>query len=127
MGRDQVAEFEHNVWARFGDFGGGRLPRCLTRLARTNSSRRSERHCARARWLHEKWTFPRAFPAPIWPPTVGRGGLENRCRGNPPTEGSNPSPSAQLPCSSLNGRRSGLLTGRAAAAAKRPLMPLKAV
>ena len=25
---------------------------------------------------------------------VESGGLENRCRGNPPTEGSNPSPSA---------------------------------
>jgi hypothetical protein len=28
---------------------------------------------------------------------VERGGLENRCRGNPPTEGSNPSPSAEVP------------------------------
>ena len=28
---------------------------------------------------------------------VERGGLENRCRGNPPTEGSNPSPSANGP------------------------------
>jgi hypothetical protein len=31
MAHDQVAEFEHNVWARFVDFGAGRLPRFLAK------------------------------------------------------------------------------------------------
>jgi hypothetical protein len=33
---------------------------------------------------------------------VESGGLENRCVGNPCTEGSNPSPSAHYPCFSLS-------------------------